>query len=447
MKAREIVLLILIILIGLAISIFYSGRINFPEINWLEFTIEGEQFNFEEMKTLEPPLAEWLVIANPRGEVIINQGETEKVEIYWEKQVWAKNEDEARSKAEKISLSTQRIGSELMIKPEEPEKEKINYRSQLRIIAPSALAIKVQNSHGLVSLDGFQKAIVQNAHGQIKVSHLSGDLSIKNRHGDISLEDIGGLIEVSNEHGDLLIYKTTDRVKIEARHGNLDIDELSAGLEIRADHLSIRGRKIKGPCFISTSYEPIDLKDIGEAEIANRYGLIRVENARGPLTIQNRYSPVEISNLEGNLSLSGKNCRVRGQLIRSEVIDINTSYDNVELKDFSGKTSIFLRHGNLYAEPASLSLGFDFEGNYSSLRLLWPAGEAVATEISVRYGKILWQLDDPVNQFKSNSETVLRAFWRERTSPLVKIKANYGQVTIEKSEEKKKNNVYLSLEW
>lgn len=445
MKAREIVLLILIILIGVAISIFYSGRINFSELNWLEFTIEGDQFSFEETKTIEPPLAEWLVVTNPRGEVIINQGETEKVEIYWEKQVWAKNEEEARSKAEKINLSAERIGSELVVKPENPEKEKINYFSRLRIMAPATLAIKVENAHGLVSLDGFKKALVQNAFGQIKVSHLSGDVSIKNRHGNISLEDIGGLSEVFNEHGDVVILKATDKVKIEARHGNLDIDELSAGLEIRAEHLSIRGRKIKGPCFISTSYEPVDLKDIGEAEIFNRYGLIRIDGARGQLTIENRYSPIEILNLEGNLLLSGKNCRVRGQSIRSEVININTSYDNVELKDFSGKTSIFIRHGNLYAEPTSLKLGFDFEGNYSSLRLFWPAGETAATEISVRYGKILWQLDEPINQFKSDGETVLHAFWSEKTLPLVKIKTSYGQVIIEKSE--KENNVYLSLAW
>lgn len=445
MNAREIFLFILIILIGMGLSIFYSGRINISELSWTEFATKGKQFNFEEMKTIEPPLAEWLVIDNPRGEVIINQRETEKIEIYWEKQVWAKNEDEARIKAEKISLSANRIDSELRIKPAELEKEKINYRSQLRIMAPKDLAIKVENSHGLVSLDGFKRAVVKNTHGQIKVKHLAGDVLIKNRHGDISLEDIGGSSELFNEHGDVVISKALDNVKIEARHGNLDLDELSAGLEIRAEHLSIRGRKIKGPCFISTSYEPIDLKNIGEAEIFNRYGLIRIENARGQLTIQNRYSLVEISNLEGNLSLSGKNCQVRGQSIRSQSINLNTSYDNVELKDFSGKTAIFIRHGNLYAEPTSLSLGFDFEGHYSSLHLLWPAREALATEISVRYGKILWQLDEPINQFKSNGETILRAFLSEKASPLVRIKTNYGQVKIENP--KRKNNVYLSLAW
>ncbi len=447
MKAKEIFLLVLIILIGIAISIFYSGRINFRELSWPEFIIEGKQFNFEETKILESPLAEWLVITNHRGEVIINSRNIEKVEIYWAKQVWAKNENHARSKAEKISLHAQKVDSELVISLRKPEKEKINYRSQLRITAPPDLAIRIENAHGLVSLDGFKRAVVKNSHGPIKIKKISGDALIKNRHGDISLEDIGGPIEIVNEHGDIVISRTADRVKIDARHGNVNIDEISAGLEIRGEHISIRGKKIQGKSFISTSYEPVDLKNIGEAEILNRYGLIRVQDAKGQLKVQNRYSTIEISDLEGNLSIFGKNCQVRGKSIKSQIININTSYDNIELKDFSGQTSIFIRHGNLYAEPASLSSGFDFQGHHSSLRLIWPSGEAAATEISVRYGKILWQLDEPINQFKSNGETILRAFWTEKLSPLVRIKTNYGQVIIEKSQERKKNKVYLSLAW
>jgi len=447
MKTREIFLLILIILIGLAISLFYSGRIHFLELNWPEFLIEGEPFSFEETKRIEPPLPELLVINNPRGEVIVNPGESENIEIYWEKQVWAKNEDEARRKGEKISLLTERTDSNLIIKPSQPEREKIRYRSNLRIIAPASLALNLENSHGLVRLDGFKKAAVRNAHGQVKVSHLAGELLLHNRHGDISLNDIGGPVEVFNRHGEIVILKASEKVKIEASYGHLDIDEAAGGLEIKAEHLSVSGRKIKGPAFISTSYEPVDLKEIGEARISNRYGLVRIDGARGELTIENRYSPIEIANLEGNLYISGKNTRIRGQSTRGQVININTSYDKVELEDFEGETSIFIRHGNVSARPASLKFKFNFEGSYSSLRLLWPAAEKASTEISVRYGKILWQLDEPVNHFESNGATILRAFWNEKASPLVRIKTSYGQVAIDKADRQEEKKPYLSLAW
>jgi len=447
MKTREIFLLILIILIGVAISVFYSGRINLSEFNWPEFLVGGEPFSFEETKRIEPPLPELLVVNNPKGEVIVNPGESENIEIYWEKQVWAKNEDEARREGEKISLLTERTASDLIIKPSQPEREKIKYRSNLRIIAPASLALNLENSHGLVSLAGFKKAAVRNAHGQVKVRHLAGELLINNRHGDISLEDIGGPVELFTRHGDIVILKALEKVKIEASHGHLDIDESAGGLEIKAEHFSVSGRKIKGPAFISTSYEPVDLKEIGSARISNRYGLVRIDGARGELTIENRYSPVEIANLEGNLSISGKNTRIRGQSIRSQVINIDTSYDNVELEDFEGETSIFIRHGNVYAQPVSLKFKFNFEGSYSSLRFLWPAAEKASTEISVRYGKILWQLDEPVNQFESDGETILRAFWTDKTSPLIRIKTSYGQVAIDKAERQEEKKLYLSLAW
>jgi len=447
MKTREILLLILVILVGLAISVFYSGRIHFLEFNWPKFLVEGEPFSFEETKRIEPPLPELLAVNNPRGEVIVNPGESENIEIYWEKQVWARNEDEARRKAEKISLLTEKTASDLVIKPSQPEREKIRYRSNLRIMAPASLTLNVENSHGLVSLAGFKKAAVRNVHGQVKVSHLAGELLINNQHGDISLDDIGGPIEVFNRHGEIVILKASEKVKIEAGYGHLDIDEAAGGLEIKAEHLSVSGRKIKGPAVISTSYEPVDLKDIDSVRISNRYGLVRIDGARGEVTIENRYSPIEIANLEGNLFILGKNTRIRGQSIRCQVINIDTSYDNVELEDFEGETSIFIRHGNVSAQPVSLKFKFNFEGSYSSLRLLWPATEKASTEISVRYGKILWQLDEPVNQFESNGETILRAFWTEETLPLVRIKTSCGQVAINKADRPEQKKLYLSLAW
>ncbi|MCX7975128.1 MAG: hypothetical protein N3B16_11630 [Candidatus Aminicenantes bacterium] len=438
MKAKEFVWLILLIFFGTVISLHYSGRFNFLELSFDEF-FKGEPFTFKEVKIIEPPLSRWLVILNPQGEVIVNRGDTDKIEIYWEKTIWAENEDKARRKAEKITLFTNKADSADTIKVESTEKEKINYQSNLRITVPLSLAVKVDNSHGLVSLKGLKEAVVNNTHGPIKVSQLSGNLFIKSRHGDITLEQLGGKTEIFCEHGQLAIFKAQGEVKIEARHGNLDMEEIASGVEIKAKHLTIRGRKIKGPSFISSSYEPIDLKEIGEANIENSYGLIRIQEAQGNLIIKNRYASVDIVFLEGNLSISGKNSRVRGESIKGEKININASYDNVELKGFYSETSISLRHGNCIVEPISLKSGFNFDGHYASLRLLWPEGETPTTEIKVRNGKILWHLEEPVNQFESDGETVLRAFIDGKINPLVSIKNSYGQIIVETLGKKQKS--------
>lgn len=442
MKIREVFLLIFIISMGTIISLYYSGRLSFLEFNLNKY-LKGEPFIFEEIKTIEPPIPEKLIVFNPRGEVIVNQGVTEKIEIYWEKEVWAEDEEIARSKAEKISLAVNKTSTEVSIRSALLTSEKISFHSYLRISVPFPLSIKIDNSHGLVEINGLKEASLNNAHGPIKVSHLAGDLSVNNRHGDITIEAIEGKAEILSNHGQVSLHRAQGQVKIDARYGHLDLEEIDSAVEIKAEHLAIRGRKIKGPVHIATSYEPIDIKQVGASQITNRFGLIRIQEARGELIVENRYAPIEITDFEGHLSISGKNSRVRGELIKADLIQINMAYDNIDLKNFLGPTTIVLRHGNCTLAPISLKSGINFDGHYASLRLLWPNGETPPTEIRVRYGKILWQLDSPVNQFESNSETVLRAFLAGAKNPIVFIKSSYGQIMVETAQEERKS--YFSL--
>jgi len=433
MKSKEIILLVVIILAGVTITLFHSGRLSFLEWDWQPFIIEGEEFSFEEVRLVEPPLPASLLVNNPKGEVIVEKGEGEKVEIFWEKRVWAKKEEEAKTLAEAIKLVLNKTAAEVTIDISTPEKMRRRYQSYLRIIAPAPLTVEISNSYGQVRVGGLSSVKATNSHGSIVLNKIPGPLQVQNRHGDINLTEAGGPAEINCEHGNLALFQVQKEVRIEARHSHLDLDELGAQLEVKAEHVSIRGRKIAGPLSIFTSYEPVDLKEVGEAEIVNKYGLIRIEGGQGHLDLQNRYGTVDLTDIEGNVQITGKNVRVGGRSLKGQEINIDSSYDNIELQDFSGRTTISLRHGDCSLEPASLSAGLNFQGDYSSLRLFWPPRGNYPIEIIVHHGKIIWQLDEPATQVERNSQTEIRAFYQENEAPLVRINNRFGRVVVEKS--------------
>lgn len=433
MKPREIVLLVFIILAGVTITLFQSGKLDHLDFWGEDWFQKGEEFSFEEVRTIDPPFPDWLTIDNPRGEVIVDKGVEDKVEITWEKKIWAEKEAEAKQLAEEIKLQVTKTASETRVNVLLPEKIKRSYRSYFRVSAPASLSVKIDNSHGQVKVSGLNSVSVINAHGQVTLNEINGDVYLRNRHGDVSVTEVAGKTDVSLEHGNGGLFRLRQTAIISGRHADLDLEDIEGKLNLRAEHTSIRGRRIKGPLFISTSHEPVDLNEVGEAEVVNRYGLVRVEGAKGPLSVENRYGTVAVSQLEGSLKVTGKNIRVIGRWISGETIYISSTYDNIELKEFSAKTELFLRHGDCLLEPATLEPGLSFQGDYASLRLLWPDDERLPAEIRVGQGKIIWRLTEPAATSETNGETALRAFTTGKEPAKIIINNRYGNVIIEKS--------------
>ncbi|MGQ9470144.1 MAG: hypothetical protein ACUVR0_00430 [Candidatus Aminicenantales bacterium] len=433
MKPREIVLLLLIIGGGIAITFFQSGRLGFLDFSGKDWFPKGEEFSFEEARTIEPPFPDWLTIDNPRGKVIIDKAKEDRIEITWEKKIWAEKEVEAKQLAEEVKLLITKSVSETKAIVLPPEKIRGSYQSNLRVRTPEALSVKVANRHGAVKVSGLHSVSVTNAHGPVILNEIKGDVYLRNRHGDVSVVEVAGKSDISVAYGNGELLRLQQEAIIGGRHANLDLEDIEGGLNLKAEYTSLSGRRIKGHLFVSTSYEPVDLKEVGEAEVVNRYGLVRVDGAKGPLSIENRYGTVAVSQLEGNLRITGKNIRIIGRWISGEVIYISSAYDNIELKEFAAKTEIFLRHGDCLLEPTTLQPGLSFQGDYASLRLLWPGEERLPTEIRVGQGKLIWRLSEPAATSKSNGEAVIRAFAPGKEPIRININNKFGPVFIERS--------------
>ena len=81
MKAKEIILLIFIILVGVLITKVYTGRFDL-ELGWGDSFLFGyEEFVFEETKDIETPLPLELRIRNSYGSIEIIGSDAEKITI------------------------------------------------------------------------------------------------------------------------------------------------------------------------------------------------------------------------------------------------------------------------------------------------------------------------------------------------------------------------------
>ena len=97
MKAREVILLLLIIGAGALIHEIQNGNLPFfwdfeEGIFW-----NAQEFDFEETLTVDPPLPGQLVVDNAHGQVDVQAGPADRITITLTKRIYRKTEAEARA--------------------------------------------------------------------------------------------------------------------------------------------------------------------------------------------------------------------------------------------------------------------------------------------------------------------------------------------------------------
>jgi RNA polymerase sigma-70 factor (ECF subfamily) len=138
-----------------------------------------------------------------------------------------------------------------------------------------------------------------------------------------------------------------------------------------------------------------------------------------------------LRDIQGNLRVDGKSVDIYGKLITGQEIYISSSYENIELLDFSGRTTILLSHGDLVLQPSPLAYPVEIKNEYSSIRLYWPTGEKYPFEAQVKGGDIKWNLAEELSLKKENSLSVVKAFVNETEKPSIFLSTTYGDIRIE----------------
>jgi hypothetical protein len=433
MKAKEVFLLIFIILVGVSISLVYNEEFDIGW-GWGEGWLFGyEEFVYEETETLEDISLNQLQIRNAYGSVEILGTDQNKITISFEKRVWRKDEADAKALADQLKMVIDQEGQTLTLTNNRQDFKNKKFETHYYIAAPVNLNVNITNSYGLVKVERVGATDISNRYGEVTASEVSGSLAIYNKYDEVNIEHAASdcLIEASN--ADINIRDVRGKVDIKNSYGKLALEEIAKEVTIRSPHCTIYGWNIAGDMDVENSYEKIELSDVGNVKIAGIQSPVEIDSAEGKIDINNRYSKVKLKNIRGNISIEGKNLGISGNSIQGETITIHSSYHDIELEDFSGNTSITLAHGNIYLTPSPLTHPLDIKGSYADIKFFWPESGKYPIDIQAKEGHIMWKLDAEVSYQKDNGLSEVKAFGEESGKPSIFLSTDYGTIWVEKS--------------
>lgn len=432
MKAKEIILLILIIAAGVFFYHVHTGKIDIDwDWDWDGFFIHLEEYTYEEFQEIEPPLPSLLDIDNAHGDIEIQGSQEEKITVSLQKVIWRKNEEKAKEVANALKMIIDQSEQQLSISTNRNEFRRKNFETHFRISLPEATDIKVKNAYGIVKTAKVGNTDIYNRHGKIIASDIKGELIIENSYRNVEVENVQSGCQLDSKHGNVFVNNVQGNTDIKHRYGKINLENLSQNVKIEGSHTEVFGQNIIGNVDVLTSYKNVVLSDVGPAKITASHARVEVDGARGSLEIHHKYGRVKLNNIQGNLSIEGKNVGVLGRTIVGEKIYISSSYRSLDLAEFSGKTEILLSHGDIELEPSPLTHPIEVKGLYANIRLYWPTGEKYPFEARNERGNIKWNLPAELNLVEENRVTAVKAFSQETEKPSISLSTTYATIRVE----------------
>jgi hypothetical protein len=429
MKAKEIILLILIIVAGVFFYHAYTGKLGvFFEFDGI-FSLD--EFTFEEFEEFGPPLPERLKITNAHGDIEIQGINEERVTISFQKKAWRRNEAQAREAQAELKMVVLREPQQIAISTNRGGLKKRAIKTNFKIFLPQRMNVEVENSHGEVRVIKTGKASIANRHGKIIASNVLGGLTIKNSHGDIEINNIQSDCKLESEYSTMLADHVEGKMEIDHAYGKIHLENASQGVRINGPHTEVFGRNLTGPVEIQSSYEKIALFEVGPTKIAGHNSFVEVDGAREYLDIKDDYGKVKINNIQGNLFIDGKNLEVFGKKIAGQEISVRSSYRDISLSEFSGRTTVILSNGKIFLRPYPLTHPVEVRAEYSEIRFYWPQGGKYPLEARAKNGEIKWGLASELSLQEENGFSTIKAFLEEKENPSIFLSTSYGAIRIE----------------
>jgi hypothetical protein len=429
MKAKEIILLILIIAVGVTFYHAHTGKIYIDLDDHVFF--DHKKFVYEEFQEFRPPFPARLKVINAHGDIEIQGNDEQRITVSFEKVIWRSNEEQAKEVADKLKMIIDKNAQQMTISTSRREFRRRNFRTNFRISLPAGANVEVKNSYGKVKTVKVGNTNIINRHGKIIASDIAGELIIENSYKDIEVDNVQSNCKIEGMHADIFVNGVKGKIQVIHQYGKVRLENTSQDVKIDGSHSGVYGENLVGPVEIETSYQKIALFNVGPTKIRARQSPVEVEGAKKYVDIEDNYSKVVVDNLQGDLIVDGRNLGVYGKTVVGQKIFINSSYRNIELSDFSGKTTILLEHGAIVLDPAPLTHPIEVKGKYADIDFYWPFREKYPFEAAVKNGDIKWRLPDEVSIQEEDSMSFVKAFLEEKEKPSITLSTSYRTIKVE----------------
>jgi hypothetical protein len=431
MKAKEIILLIVIVAAGIIFYHAQTGKI-WIDWEWEEGIYFGqEEFVYEESEEIEPPFPSFLRVLNSHGNVEVHGTQQESISITLEKKIYRRRQKKADEAADKLEMKIGRNTRSIEISTNREDFRKTNFRTNFKIYVPESMELEVKNSYGIVNVSDVEDTEIDNRNGKVFVSDIAGNLTVENSYKEVEVENIQSDCQIRTRSSSVRIDNVGGETRIEHRYGKIFLENIDQGVTVDGSNSEVFGQNIGGLLDIQTSYRKIGLFDVGRVKIRANNTRIEIDGAEESVDIEDKYARINLNNIQGNLRVDGRNLEIYGKSVIGETITVATSYKNVELTEFQGKTEIVHSNGDVYLEPLALTQSIEVNGRYTDIRFSWPQGGRYPTEAKVKGGEIDWGLPVGLSHEEKNGYSIVKAFAEELDKPSILLFTTYGSIKIE----------------
>lgn len=431
MKAKEIILLILIVAAGIFFYHAQTGKI-WIDWDWDEGVYFGqEEFVYEETEEIAPPFPLNLTITNAHGNVEVEGTDQDVISVAFEKRIFRRSQEQADEVAEKLRMTVEKEGSGIRISTNREEFQKRRFRTNFRIMIPKNMTVYVRNSYGEVMVSEVGETEIRNPNGRVYAENITGNLSIENSYKVAEAKNIHGDCQIENRNAAVFVVDVQGSAHIDHSYGKIYLENIDESVTVDGSNSEIHGQNIGGLSDIKTSYRKIDLSDVHPVRIRASNSRIEIKGANDSVDIKNSYGKIELFDIQGNLAIDGKNLEVYGNSIIGETIFVSTSYRKVELAGFQGKTVITHSNGDVNLEPLPLTYPIEVKGRYTDIKFYWHSGGRYPVEARAKGGNIYWGVSAELSQEEENGYSVIKAFDTETDKPSIFLHTTYGSIKIE----------------
>jgi hypothetical protein len=341
LRGGEIFLLIVLVLVGMAISFGPKIPNVFPETEPEDLPFTESADASQELPARDLPPGALVRISTGLGDISVDgSGDVKQLRVVVRKTAFAMTEDEARSRASAATVNVQQSGREVSLQAEPKGRRDSSTRVSFEVHLPRNVALDLRTERGDVHVNG-----------------ITGDVAAGDTRGDIDLRDIGGNVRVDLGRGDARVSEAKGNVHVSGKGSEVEVTDVGGAATIDGEFYGpITARNVaQGARFVS-SHTDLTIGGL-PGRMTVESGDLRVENAAGPFLLTTGDKSISLEDLSGRIRVQNKRGDISLRLSAAPK-------EEIDLSDDSGGIEMALPTKSSF-EISAASRGGDIENDWN----------------------------------------------------------------------------------
>ena len=257
--------------------------------------LQAKEFSFPMQKefTLEEPLS--LELDDPRGEIILESHNLNKLIIQTTKIVDAKDSKEAEELAQKIRVDIEKAGALVSIKTKYQRTDRGGFWERL---FTGKKSVEGYVSYHIFVPKDIREADISVTSGEIRAFYLKGKLNLSATSGDIELAVIEGEILSSATSGNIQARDLRGKISLEGTSSDMQVKNLEGDLSIDCTSGTVNIEEFKGSLKSSQTSGDLEGRGLkGDISVTTTSGDVSIEQTEGGLDLNSTSGNIEAKTL------------------------------------------------------------------------------------------------------------------------------------------------------